>query len=105
MIQFPLNHYVVVEGEVASDVWVVLREWLAEINSQQLTETTWVYSAVEAANMSDILVRLREASPTKEWKPFRILFFGPHSNGCYAYKMPSASISGDGTIGTGGFMF
>ena len=95
----------VLEGEVASDVWVVLIEWLTELKSQQLTENTWVYSAVKAENMSDILVRLGEASPTKDWKPFRILFLRPHGNACFAYKMPSASISGDGKIGTGGFTF
>ena len=102
MTQFPLNHYVVVEGEVASDVWVVLSEWLTQLRSQQLTENIWVYSAVEAEDMSDIVVRLGEASPTKAWTPFRILFLRPHGNACFAYKMPAASISGDGNIGTGG---
>ena len=105
MTKFPLNHYVVLEGEVASDVWVVLSEWLTEMNSRQLTENTWVFSAIEAENMLDVLVRLREAPPTADWKPFRILFLRPHGNGCFAYKMPSASIAGDGTIGTGGCTF
>ena len=105
MTGFPLNHYVVLEGEVASDVWVLLSEWLTELNSQQLTESTWVYAAVEAEKRSDILVRLSETSPAKDWKPFRILFLRPHGNGCFAYKMPSASISDHGTIGTGGFAF
>jgi len=95
----------VLEGEVASDVWVVLSEWLTELNSQQLTENIWVFSAIEAENSLEILVRLREAPRTTDWKPFRILFLRPHGNGCFAYKMPSASISEDGTIGTGGFTY
>ena len=103
--QVSVNHYVVLEGHVASHVMPVLDEWLVEMNSQRLTENIWVYSAIERDGSLDIFTRLREISPTNDWKPFRILFLRPHGNGCFAYRMPSASISGDGAIGTGGFTF
>jgi hypothetical protein len=99
------NHYVVLEGDVASDVMLVLDAWLVKMNSQRLTENIWVYSAMDREGTLDIFARLREISPTNDWKPFRILFLWPHGNGCFAYKMPSISISGDGAIGTGGFAF
>ena len=103
--QVSVNHYVVLEGDVASDVMSVVDEWLVEMNSQRLTENIWVYPAIEREGTLDIFARLREISPTNDWRPFRILFLRPHGNGCFAYKMPAASISGDGAIGTGGFAF
>ena len=99
MRQFPLNHYVVLEGEVPSDVMVVLNKWLGEMNSQLLTERLWVYSKIESAEPLDIFAGLREISPTADWKPFRVWFLRPHGNGCFSYKMSAVSSSGDGSIG------
>jgi len=100
--QFPLNHYVVLEGEVPSDVLVILNKWLGEMNSQRLTDRLWVYSKIESAEPPktlDIFAGLRELSPTAEWKPFRVWFLRPHGNGCFSYKMPAVSSFGDGSIG------
>ena len=103
VVKVSVNHYVVLEGDVVSDVMLVLDRWLVEMNSQRLTENIWVYSAIERQETLDIFARLGEISPTEEWKPFRILFLRPHGNGCFAYKMPSVSTSGNGAIGTSGF--
>jgi hypothetical protein len=97
--QFPLNHYVVLEGEVPSDVFVVLNKWLGEMNSKLLTEGLWVYSKIESEETLDIFAGLREMSPTADWKPFRLWFLHPHGNGCFGYKMSAVSGSADGTIG------
>jgi hypothetical protein len=105
MTQLPVNHYVVFQGDVASEVSSVLNRWLNEISAQSLTEDIWVYSAIEDERTVDVFDRLRNMSPAKDWKPFRILFLRPHGNGCFAYKMPSASISGDGRLGAGSFGF
>ena len=103
MAKFPVNHYVVFQGEVAPEVSSLLNRWLREVNAQSLTEDIWVYSAIEQEGTLDIFDRLRNVSPNGTWKPFRILFLRPHGNGCFAYKMASTSVSGDGTIGTGSF--
>ena len=100
MRQLPLNHYVVLEGEVPSDVMEVLKKWLSEMNSQLLTERLWVYSKIESGERLDIFAGLREISPRADWKPFRVWFLRPHGNGCFAYKMSSVSTSGDGKIGS-----
>jgi len=97
--QFPLNHYVVLEGEVPSDVLMVLNRWLGEMNSQLLTERLWVYSKIETEETLDIFAGLREMSPTADWKPFRVWFLRPHGNGCFGYKMSAVSSSADGRIG------
>jgi len=105
MTQPPVNHYVVFQGEVAPDILSVLSRWLDEISAQSLAEDIWVYSAIDGEGTVDVFDRLRNMSPGKDWKPFRILFLRPHGNGCFAYKMPSASISGDGRLGAGSFGF
>jgi hypothetical protein len=99
---YPLNHYVVLEGELPSDVSIVLNKWLNEIHSQQLTERVWVYSMLESGEHSGILGLLRAVSPNKGWKPFRLLFLHPHGNGYVSYQMPAVPTSGDGMIGSGG---
>jgi hypothetical protein len=107
--QFPLNHYVVLEGEVPSDVMVVLNKWLGEMNSQLLTERLWIYSKIESAepldNFAGILEGLGELLPTEDWKPFRVWFLRPHGNGCFSYKMSTVSSSDDGGIGGGAGSF
>ena len=105
MKQFPQNHYVVLEGEVPSDVMVVLDKWLGEMNSQLLTERLWVYSKIESPEPLEIFAGLRELSPTADWKPFRVWVLRPHGNGCFGFKMSSVAISGDGRIGSGGGYF
>jgi hypothetical protein len=104
MTKFPVNNYVLVEGDVASEVLVMLDSWLAEMNAQRLTEKLWIYSAIES-EVLDILEQLRDLSPHNDWKPFRIMFLRPHGNGGFAYKMPLASMSGDGRIGSRGGAF
>ena len=103
MTEVPVNHYVLCQGDVAREVESVLSHWLNDINAQSLTEDIWVYSATEGGRTADVFDRLRNISPAKDWKPFRILFLRPHGNACFAYKMPSVSVSGDGRLGAGGF--
>ena len=86
------------EGEVPSEVLMVLNEWLGEMNSQLLTERLWLYSKIESEETLDIFAALREMSPTADWKPFRVWLLSPHGNGCFAYKMSAVSSSGDGSI-------
>jgi len=97
--QFPTNHYVVLEGEVPSDVLVILNKWLSKMNSQLLTERLFVYSTMESEDTKDIFAEMREMSTTADWKPFRVWVLRPNGNGCFGYKMSVVSTSGDGKIG------
>ena len=105
-VQAPLNHYVVLEGQVPPDFLVVLNRWLAEVNARRLTDNIWIYSAIESEDWSKLHVRLREMPPKTHWKPFRVLFLRPHGNACFSHRMATASIiSADGNIGTWGTSF
>jgi hypothetical protein len=105
MRQFPLNHYVVLDGEVPSDVLMVLSKWLGGMTSQRLTERLWIYSKIESEETFDIFAELRGMSPTSDWQPFRVWLLRPHGNGCFAYKMPAFFTSADGNIGGWGGSF
>ena len=78
MRQFPTNHYVVLEGEVPSDVLVILNKWLSKMNSQLLTERLFVYSTMESEDTKDIFAEMREMSTTTDWKPFRVWVLRPN---------------------------
>jgi hypothetical protein len=104
-MQFPLNHYVVLEGEVPQDFLVVLNKWLAEVNARRFTDNIWIHSAIESEDWSKLHVRLLDMPPKTHWKPFRVLFLRPHDNACFSHRMPTASISTDGNIGTWGTSF
>src|SRR5689334_13908782 len=99
-----LNHYVVLEGEVGSDFLLVLNEWLMTVSARRFTENIWVYSAVGSEEWSSLHSQLRDMTPRKHWKPFRVLFLHPHGNACFSHRMPGASIS-NGNIGFGGRVF
>jgi hypothetical protein len=89
----------VLEGEVPSDVLVILNKWLSKMNSQLLTERLFVYSTMESEDTKDIFAEMREMSTTADWKPFRVWVLRPNGNGCFGYKMSVVSTSGDGMIG------
>ena len=104
MEQYPLNHYVILDGAAADDILRDLHRWLGELNAQALTDRVWVYSSVAGSDESmrrlrEINERLGGLSPRADWQPFRILFLGPNGNGSFSYRMSAASVSGDGSIG------
>ena len=102
-VQAPLNHYVVLEGEVPPDFLVVLNKWLAKVNARRFTNNIWIYSAIGSEDWSKLHLWLRDMPPKTQWKPFRVLFLRPHGHACFSHRMPTASINSDnGNIGTWG---
>jgi len=79
----------VLEGEVPSDVLVILNKWLSKMNSQLLTERLFVYSTMESEDTKDISLKCERCRQRQTGNLFAYGFFAQTAMDASAIKSQS----------------